>query len=291
MTGMSSGLNSTLSPGVWKAAAAAHREKVRPWVEERTGRTGAKHPVYDFLFEYYFYRPALLARWSPGFGVVLEGAEPADVGWTGFEPVADGLVLKRESFPAHRRPYLEWAVRFLETTASRDPAYGCFGLHEWAMLYRTPAARHADIPLRLPPAETTAVVESLPVRCSHFDAFRFFTPAAVPLNRLPLSRESTTDHDQPACVHVTMDLYKFAFTISPYSPGELVADAFALARQAREIDMRASPYDLAALGFEPIRIETRAGREEYVEHQRRLLTFAHPIRTRLLRVYQDLRTG
>jgi hypothetical protein len=159
------------------------------------------------------------------------------------------------------------------------------------MLYRTPTARHGAVPLRLPPDEIAAVVESYPVQCTHFDAFRFFTPAAAPLNRLPLTRESTTDHDQPACVHVTMDLYKLAFTVSPYSPGELVADAFALARQAREIDMRASPYDLRKLGFEPIRIETRAGREEYVEHQKQLSVLANPIRERLLFVYRQLLAG
>ena len=85
-----------------------------------------------------------------------------------------------------------------------------------------------------------------------------------------------------------MDLYKFAFTVSPYSPGELVADAFALARTAREIDMRASPYDLRAFGFEPIRIETREGREEYVEYQKRLRKMAGPVRARLLGLYRGL---
>jgi hypothetical protein len=291
MIGMSSGHNSTHSPAEWKASAAAHREKVRPWIDERTSRSGEKHPVYDFLFEYYFYRPALLARWSPGFDVVLESADPEALGWKRFVRCASGAVLPRESFPARRRPYLEWALRFLESTGSRDPSFGCFGLHEWAMVYRTPAARHGAVPLRLSPDEIAAVVESHPVRCTHFDAFRFFTPAAAPLNRLPLSRESTTDYDQPACVHVTMDLYKFAFTVSPYSPGELVADTFALARQAREIDMRASPYDLREFGFTPVRIETRAGREEYVEHQKRLMVLAKPIRARLLDVYQQLLTG
>jgi hypothetical protein len=286
---MASGHNSILSPAAWKASAATHREKVRPWIDERVSRSGATHPVYGFLFEYYFYRPTLLRRWSPGFDVVLEGAEPEDVGWNAFERVDGGLVLRRESFPGHRRPYLDWAVRFLEATAVRDPAYGCFGLHEWAMLYRTPAARHGHVPLRLRHGEIAAVVESLPVRCTHFDAFRFFTPAAAPLNRVPLSRDTTTDHDQPACVHVTMDLYKFAFTVSPYSPAELVADAFALARQAREVDMRASPYDLSAFGFPPIRIETRAGRDEYVDHQKRLRAAAEPVRDRLLTLYQSLR--
>ena len=29
---------------------------------------GVKHPVHDFLFTYYSFRPAQLRRWSPGFG-------------------------------------------------------------------------------------------------------------------------------------------------------------------------------------------------------------------------------
>ncbi|VTQ80764.1 Uncharacterised protein [Corynebacterium pseudotuberculosis] len=34
-------------------------------------KTGAKHPVFDFLFEYYPVRIAHLERWHPGFGVHL----------------------------------------------------------------------------------------------------------------------------------------------------------------------------------------------------------------------------
>jgi hypothetical protein len=52
--------------------------------------------------------------------------------------------------------------------------------------------------------------------------------------------------------------------------------------------MRASPYDLRGLGFPPIAIETRAGREEYVEHQRRLAARARPVRERVLGVYRRL---
>ena len=33
-----------------------------------------KHPVHDFLFTYYSFRPAQLRRWSPGYGVVLADA-------------------------------------------------------------------------------------------------------------------------------------------------------------------------------------------------------------------------
>ena len=49
----------------------------------------------------------------------------------------------------------------------------------------------------------------------------------------------------------------------PVRPVELIADCFALAAEIREMDMRASPYDLAELGYAPIAIETPAGRAEY----------------------------
>ncbi len=49
--------------------------------------------------------------------------------------------------------------------------------------------------------------------------------------------------------------------------------------------MRASPYDLSSYGFMPIRIETKDGREEYVEYQKQLRVLAGPIRERLLEEY------
>ncbi len=93
-------------------------------------------------------------------------------------------------------------VRFvhdlLGRTAARPGRFGCFGLHEWAMVYRLDSSdvRHAGWPLRLGPDGTDAVVESHQVACSHFDAFRFFTPEAVPRNLLsppePTSRHSSS---------------------------------------------------------------------------------------------------
>jgi phage host-nuclease inhibitor protein Gam len=40
-----------------------------------------------------------------------------------------------------------------------------------------------------------------------------------------------------------------------------------LALEGRELDMRASPYDLQEQGYAPIRIETEAGRKEYQQLQ------------------------
>ncbi|HMG29647.1 MAG TPA: 3-methyladenine DNA glycosylase, partial [Jiangellaceae bacterium] len=77
-------------------------------------------------------------------------------------------------------------------------------------------------------------------------------------------------------------LYKWAYKLSPLIPSELVADAFVLAREIRELDMRASPYDLSMLGYEPVAIETAAGRREYTSAQRAFSEQAAKLRRRLL---------
>lgn len=158
------------------------------------------------------------------------------------------------------------------------------------MVYREPAVRHPYVPFRLSRREIDALVESQPLRCTHFDAFRFFTRAAVPLNRWELTRASTIEDDQAGCLHVNMDLYRFAYKIAPFCPSDLLIDAFEVARFTREIDMRASPYDLTSFGFAPIPMETAAGRAEYTELQRDVSHRGQPIRARLLDLYRRLLT-
>ena len=118
------------------------------------------------------------------------------------------------------------------------------------------------MPLRLGAAGTDAVLESLPVHCTHHDAFRFFTPPPARATRWPRPGPTRSRCEQPGCLHATMDLYKWAYKLAPATPSELLADCFALAVEVRELDMRASPYDLAALGYAPVRDRDagRAGR-------------------------------
>src|SRR2546423_15239435 len=97
-----------------------------------------KHPVHDFLFDYFSFRPAYLLRWTPGHGVVLEGAAAGDSAWPEFVPWGGGLVRPAAAFPGHRVSYLRWAVPYLEATGGREPSFACLGLHEWAMVYRDP---------------------------------------------------------------------------------------------------------------------------------------------------------
>ena len=79
-----------------------------------------------------------------------------------------------------------------------------------------------------------------------------------------------------------MDLYKHAFRLSPMVPSDLVADCFELAWDIRVMDMRAAPYDLAGLGFDPVRIETPDGKAEYVAAQRMFAERGAPLRHRLV---------
>jgi hypothetical protein len=222
-------------------------------------------------------------------GVKLETATRADADWPAVAmSCSGGIVYPATLFPKRRWEYVHWAIQYLEQTGQRTPVFGCFGLHEWAMVYRETAIRHRQIPLRLSPADTDTVTETGPLRCTHYDAFRFFTPSAAPRNRFQLSRSEMIAHDQPGCVHVTMDLYRFAYKIAPFSSARLIADTFELAVEARKLDMRASPYDLREFGYSPIRIETRVGRDEYVARQAELTQRAKPIRDRVLAEYRRL---
>ena len=52
--------------------------------------------------------------------------------------------------------------------------------------------------------------------------------------------------------------------------------------------MRASPYDLRTLGFEPVAIETDAGRAEYEHYQRAFATRGDPLREKLIALCERL---
>ena len=299
-----------LAESEWLERRHAHEQRVRAWTDPHQARQARseKHPVEDFLWEYYSFRPSWLRRWHPGPDVVLLGDAARDyLRWpeyhevvlplaptdrTGHAATGDvrGIAVNPAAFDPKRRESLTWLLGMLRITHERAPSFGCFGLHEWAMVYRqTPEQiRHAKWPLRFSPEETARVVDAATVRCSHFDAFRFFTPAARPLNRLQPERATTAQLEQRGCLHANMDLYKWAFKLAPFTPSELVADCFALARDIREIDMRASPYDLRALGYAPIAIETPEGRVDYERHQRAFAERSQPLRARLIAVCERL---
>ncbi|WP_214407584.1 3-methyladenine DNA glycosylase [Pseudonocardia lacus] len=280
----------------WRARAAAHRDRVARWTGPHRERRRRRepHPVLDFLFTYYSLRPARLEQWHPGPGVGLAAGAPfLDLpGYVRDDALGEGVVrLDPTALPERYRATAAFVRALLTATASRPPRLSCFGLHEWAMVYRSDAPRHGAVPLRLGAAGTDAVVESLPVHCTHHDAFRFFTDPARPRNAVQPARADQVALEQPGCLHATMDLYKWAYKLSPLVPGELLVDCFALAAEVRELDMRASPYDLSAHGYSPVEIETPGGRAAYARAQAAFAVRAVPLRRRLVEVCDSFLDG
>nr|WP_040165738.1 hypothetical protein [Microbacterium gorillae] len=268
----------------WTTMGAAHVARADALTLEHRERAarGETHPVWDFLFTYYSYKPSVLRRWHPGAGTVLaDAAHAPQAAWRWYRLTAEGVCVDLDALRADRGAGIERIVALLRATTSRPARFGCFGMHEWAMVYQQGEHRHA-VPLRLGQRGTDSVVEGADLRCTHFDAFRFFTPAATGRNELPLTRDTQAQREQPGCLHAGMDLYKWAIKLGPLVPGETLLDAFELARDIRRLDMEASPYDLTEWGFSPVTVETPAGKAEYVRRQRAFSERGETLRRRLL---------
>lgn len=274
----------------WHGRIQAHHARVASYVDAFVDRRSrdAKHPVHDFLFTYYSFTPAKLKQWVPPLGVSIEVTDEdlLSCPWLQSDRFirADGLLgLNDSRFGQREREFATWAAMLCARILSRAGRFTCFGLHEWAMVYRLPAEeiRHQGWELRLPPEELAAFVESQSVCCSHYDAFRFFTPAARPLNSLQPVLETRPDLEQSACLHANMDLYKWSSKLWPWTGSDLIGECFALALAGRDLDMRASPYDLSAMGYLPVKIETAEGRAQYEREQRELAAQANVLRERL----------
>lgn len=278
-----------LTPEDWQSREAAHQARVDALTAGRRERAarGRAHPVEDFLFEYYRYSPAQLRRWHPGAGVTLaDAARMPRAAWRWYRTTGADLVVDHTAYLRERAETVGFVRGLLSATAARAPRLRCFGMHEWAMVYRLPQedVRHASWPLRLGTDGTDAVVESHSIACSHFDAFRFFTTDAVPRNAIQPRREKQMDLEQPGCLHAGMDLYKWAFKLTPLMPSTVTVAAFELAREIRHLDMAASPYDLSTLGITPVLIETAEGKADYVAQQRAFAERSNAMRAQLLAI-------
>ena len=274
-------VDTLLDESAWKRREHAHGERVGQFLEAHRTQPGQAHPVWDFLFTYYSLRPRQLRVWHPGFGVALAGESARRyLDRSGYGIGPDGVAVTCEYLLARADTVL-FVAGLVRATASRPARLNCFGLHEWAMVYRATTVRHGQVPLRLGATGTDAVVESIPLRCSHFDAYRFFTEPAVARNTEALTRDTQVATEQPGCLHAAMDCYKWAYKLGPLIDSGLLADCLELAADAREIDMRASPYDLSDYGFAPIAIEAPAGRAEYVRAQQDIAQRAAPLRVAL----------
>ena len=116
----------------WQLAATQHEQIVASWTTDRLHRRsrGMKHPVDDFLFEYYPISVKKLATWHPKWQTQLEPTLNSE---QIFNPeiysIAETIELRSE--------YLELRLcettaelAFLTSTLNRPARTGCFGLHE-----------------------------------------------------------------------------------------------------------------------------------------------------------------
>mmetsp|Transcript_38952 Transcript_38952/g.49713 ORF Transcript_38952/g.49713 Transcript_38952/m.49713 type:complete len:417 (-) Transcript_38952:255-1505(-) len=290
---------------VWREKSLAHKNRVLDILGGKLGLGGkigydVNHPIYNFIFEYYHFKPRrLLIDYTPGFGVVLANAKPkeASLFQKNFIETVEGIYFCPSTLKPGRLKAFQWTCDFLKQVAERPPVFFCYGLHEWAMLYQpegaSPVKKHQSLSLRLSQEELNSVVESRTIKCTHFDAFRFFTPEARPLNQHNLTRETQVLMDQPGCVHATMDLFKWALKLLPFCPSELLGDCLDLALEARVLDIRASPYDAKAFSddrfdLSPIHIETAEGRKLYQEIQQGLWMRSVPLRQRLVSYHEEV---
>jgi hypothetical protein len=280
-----------LSVEAWTERAKAHEAVIAPYSDAFVSRRsiGGKHPVHDFLFTYYRFSPAKLRQWVPSYREVLEATPQSleDHPWLNaywFTLADNALRLDRGKIQENTRGLARFIAELCQNVIVRAPRFGCFGLHEWAMVYKLSQEeiRHNGYQLRIPLQDLEKFVESQNLCCTHYDAYRFFTPPAKPFNAYEPTLATRLEMEQAGCLHANMDLYKWSTKLWPWIGSEFIVRTFFLALKARELDMRASPYDLAADGYSPICIETEQGRRQYQKEQQQLMEESIPLRKELL---------
>lgn len=282
--------HSQLAIEIWTTRAKQHVALVEPLADAFLKRRtiGLTHAVHDFLFIYYNFSPLKLKQWLPSFEeeLIVTAKSLEEYAWlrNQWSSLNDNLLsFNQAQLSAHTFGQAIFVEELCSNILQRAPRYGCFGLHEWAMVYKLSpeAIRHKGLRLRLSPNELTRFVESQTICCSHYDAYRFFTPEAHPLNILNPVFETRLQMEQGGCLHANMDLYKWATKLWPWIGSDFIARTFFHALEGRELDMRASPYDLSEEGYFPLCIETEEGRKQYQKEQQLLAERAIPLREEL----------
>jgi hypothetical protein len=275
----------------WTARAKEHCARVSPLADAFLHRRmlGHTHAVHDFLFTYYSCSPQKLKQWVPSVHEKLQVTPEIleDYPWLKgdwFRIDDNVLSFNRERISEATRSLETFIINLCSNILERPPRFGCFGLHEWAMVYKLSPEelRHKKHKLRLSPEEIASFVQSQTICCSHYDAYRFFTKEAHPLNVLNPTIDSRLQMEQAGCIHANMDLYKWATKLWPWIGSDFLAKTFLLAVEGRELDMRASPYDLLEEGFHPICIETEEGRKQYQKEQQTYTERSNSLRQEFL---------
>jgi hypothetical protein len=219
----------SVSSSLWKSEAIDHIQDMDfllyppgKSLKERTHLV-KQHPIYNFIHTYYRYSTQNVKKYSPGLDIVMKVIDIDDdrshLNQKYLKSSAEGYYyeLPREDSPTSKFGWISLSKTrdLLHSTANKQPFYGCFGLHEWAMLYsgrrdtskKTEERHQKELPLRVSQEVIDAAVESSnALKCTHYDAFRFFHPAAQPLNAVSMmTRDFQKENEQPGmkiCMYI-----------------------------------------------------------------------------------------
>jgi hypothetical protein len=150
---MNLSLSSTLSIEAWTSRAKKHDALIHPITDAFLKRRGLgqTHAVHDFLFTYYSCSPLKLKQWVPSFEEELEMTDSIrqDYSWLTdywFSLNEGMLSLRKERIHKSARAQARFIADLCANISQRAPRFGCYGLHEWAMVYKesAEALRHKD---------------------------------------------------------------------------------------------------------------------------------------------------
>ena len=173
----------------WAVSAMAHKLRVEKLLQGNLYKD-PNHPIYNFIFNYFFFKPSTLFQYSAGLDAILALDESFQkfLNPKGLSKNSDGIFYDPNLHfrTQNQKESITFTLSLLQSVYGRAPSFCCFGLHEWAMLYRvnesgnmpSKCSPRQALPLRLSQDDIKKIVESNNIRCSHIDAFRFFTPLA-----------------------------------------------------------------------------------------------------------------
>ena len=140
---------SAMRPSAWRARVLRHRERVEQWTGPRRERRarGDSHPVYDFLFQYYSYSAGQLEVWHPApHEALIDTPEAREHFAPPVYQAADGVIRRdTRALSAGSRAKLTSVIDVMTATRDRPANFSCYGMHEWAMVYRGHDVRHVRI--------------------------------------------------------------------------------------------------------------------------------------------------
>ena len=286
---MTAGTPTVLTAAEWRPLQAAHQARVDALTSGPPGQgrradpaPGRGLPVHLLLVAAGA-APALVpgrrgragrCRGPAWTGDSTGDCRPPAADRSGGAPPVDGgplVTVDLATFRQARGSQLAFTARLLGATAAAPGQFGCFGLHEWAMVFRQDDGRVVTRTGRSGWARPAPTRSCGSTRSGAPTTTRSGSSPRRPGRSTPLQpdRDSQVQMEQPGCLHASMDVYKWAYKLIPMVPSSSAAGRL----RAGQVDPRAGHARVAVRPDRAriptrVRIETPTGKAEYVAAQR-----------------------